>query len=76
MSRGRENLWNGVKNLKVLEVIYRKIICIAINYGKKNVQKNMFKGVLPAINAGKNFCKHVSCGADHRPSYTSVVRIT
>jgi len=46
MRRGGENLIN----VKVLEAIYRKIICLAISFS----QKNVFKGVLTAINAGKN----------------------
>ena len=32
-------------------------------------QKTCFKGVLPAINAGKNFGKRVLCGIDHRHKY-------
>jgi len=37
--------------------------------------KKVFKGVLPAINAGKNLWKRVSYGADHRPKETGSFRI-
>jgi len=37
--------------------------------------KNVLKGVLPAINAGKNLWKRVSCGADHHPKETGSFRI-
>jgi len=40
-------LRNSVRNVKVLEAIYRKIICLAINFGQKTCSKEFYQPLMP-----------------------------